>query len=74
MLDKESSWYVIIVMPMGKWCRKCIPIGFRGSTNWASATIEKIYKDVLDKVKLYIDNIRLFHTNWEKHLAMIDQC
>jgi hypothetical protein len=47
---------VIIVMPMGKWHCKRIPMEFLGFTDWAQATMEEIYKGVRDKVELYIDN------------------
>jgi hypothetical protein len=47
-------------------------MGLIGSTDWALATMEEIFKDVLDDVKLYINNIGLLHTKWKDHLAMID--
>jgi hypothetical protein len=72
MLDKELSWYVIIVTPMSKWRRKHVPMGFIGSTDWVQATMEEIYKYVFDKAELFIGNIGLFHTDRDKHLAMID--
>jgi hypothetical protein len=72
MLNYKSCSYVVIVMPIGKWCRKRVPMGFIGSTNWAQAMMEESYKDVLDEVELYIDGIRLFHTDWSKHAAMIE--
>jgi hypothetical protein len=72
MLDEESSWYAIIVTPMGKWRRIRVPMGFLGSTDWAQATMEEIYQDVLNDVELYIDDIGIFDTDWSKHIAMID--
>jgi hypothetical protein len=72
MLDEESSWYVIIVTPMGKWHRIRVPMGFLGSTDWAQATMEEIFQDVLDDVELYINDIGIFDTDWSKHIAMID--
>jgi hypothetical protein len=72
MLNKESSSYAMIVMAMGKWCRKHVPMGFLGSTDWMQVTTEEIYKDVLNEVKLYINAIRLFHTDWTKHMTMMD--
>jgi hypothetical protein len=60
-------------MPMGKWHPKwCIPMGFLGSTDWVQATMNKIYKEVLDKINIYLNKIGLFHTNWNKHIAMIN--
>jgi hypothetical protein len=47
-------------------------MGFIGSTDWAQATMEEIFEEVLNEVELYIDDIGLFHTNWNKHVAMID--
>jgi hypothetical protein len=73
MLDNESSSYGVIITPMGnKWQRRRVPMGFIGSTHWAQATMEAIFKEVLDKVELYIDNIGLFHAEWDKHVTMID--
>jgi hypothetical protein len=73
MLTEEASWYVVVVVtPMGKWRRIRVPMGFLGSTNWAQATMEEIFQDVLDEVELYIDDIGLFHSDWSKHIAMID--
>jgi hypothetical protein len=40
-------------------------MGLIGSTDWALATMEEIFKDVLDDVKLYINNIGLLHTKWK---------
>jgi hypothetical protein len=62
MLDGESASYVVIVTPMGKWCRTRVPMGFIRSTDWAQAMMEEIFKDVLDDVELYIGNKGFFHT------------
>jgi hypothetical protein len=68
LLDEESSWYIVIVTPCGKWCHKRVPMGFLGSTDWAQTTMEEIFQDILHDVKVYSDDIGIFDTTWTKHI------
>jgi hypothetical protein len=72
MLDDKSANYVIIVTPFGKWRRVRVPMGFLGSTDWAQATMEEIFQDVIQDVECYINDIGIFDTDWDSHIKMID--
>jgi hypothetical protein len=72
MLDDKSTNYVIIVTPFGKWRCIHVPMGFLGSTDWAQATMEDIFQDMIQDVKCYINDIGIFDNEWDEHISKID--
>jgi hypothetical protein len=47
-------------------------MGSLGSTNWAQATMEDVFQDVIQDVELYIDDIGIFDTDWDNHIKTIN--
>ena len=72
-LDEESSWYCVLVTPFGKYRRKVLPMGLANSPDWAQATMEEIFRDMLHKVEVYLDDVGIFDNTWEEHLHTVEQ-
>lgn len=72
-LDEQSSWYCVLVTPFGKYRRKVLPMGLANSPDWAQATMEEIFKDMLHKVEVYLDDVGIFDNTWEEHLQTVAQ-
>jgi hypothetical protein len=66
-LDEESKDLTTIVMPIGKYSYKVLPMGLKCSSDFAQETMEDIFRNINDK-ELYINNIGAFSPNWEHHL------
>lgn len=73
-LDEESSWYCILVTPFGKYRRTVLPMGLANSPDWAQATMEEIFSDMLHQVEVYLDDVGIFGTTtWEEHLQTVEK-
>ena len=72
-LDEESSWYCVLVTPFGKYRRKVLPMGLANSPDWAQATMEEIFRDMLHKVEVYLDDVGIFDNTWEEHLQTVEK-
>lgn len=73
LLDEESSWYCVLVTPFGKYRRKVLPMGLSNSPDWAQATMEEIFHDMLHEIEVYLDDIAIFSDTWEQHIAMVNK-
>jgi transposase InsO family protein len=73
MLDEESSWYCVLVTPFGKYRRKVLPMGLSNSPDWAQATMEEIFHDMLHEIEVYLDDIAIFSETWEDHIAVLNK-
>lgn len=72
-LDEASSWYCVLVTPFGKYRRLVLLMGLANSPDWAQATMEELFQDMLQDLEIYLDDIGLFHTDWETHLRVLDK-
>ncbi len=67
-LNDESSWYCVLVTIFWKYCRKVLPIGLADSPDWARATMEALFSDMLHDLEIYLNDIGVFHMKWENNL------
>lgn len=51
-LDKESSWYCILVTPFCKYRCNIPPMGLANSPKWTQATMEELFYDILHNVEI----------------------
>ena len=67
-LDEESSKMCVIVTPMGMYRRTRVPMGALPSADWAQATMNEIFDDMLDEIEVYFDDILRDDVDWDTHL------
>ena len=72
-LDEASSWYCVLVTPFGKFRRTVLPMGLANSPDWAQATMEEIFHDMLPEIECYLDDIAIFSDTWEHHISTINK-
>ena len=69
-LDDKSSELCTIVTPFGKYRYTSLPMGVCQSSDFAQATMEEVLRDI-PNVTVYIDDIKITHSNWEDHLQCL---
>lgn len=72
VLDEESTWLCVFVTPFGKYRYLRLPMGLNQSPDWAQATMEKIFQDMMDEIEIYIDDIGVFDTDFDEHLRKLE--
>ena len=63
----DSTWLCVIVTPFGKYRYLRLPMGLVNSPAWAQAAMEELFKDMLNEIEIYINDVGLFHDNWKDH-------
>ena len=48
-------------------------MGLANSPDWAQATMEELFQDMRQDLEIYLDDIGIFHSDWEAHLHMLDK-
>ena len=71
-LDEESRKLCTIVTPFGAYCYNRVPMGLKISPGFAQARMEEVLRG-LDSVECYIDDIGVFNTSWDQHLAVLGE-
>jgi len=72
-LDEESKDVTTIVTPFGKYRYNVLPMGLKCSPDFAQETMENIFRDLQDEVKVYIDDIGAFSDNWKSHMVLLEK-
>ena len=72
-LDEESTWKCVIVTPFGKFRYLRLPMGLINSPAWAQGQMMLIFKDLLNDVEIYIDDVGIFSKDWLTHLTTVDR-
>ena len=57
--------------PFGKYCYTGLPMGVCQSSDFAQATMEDIFRDMLHEMTIYIDDIKITHKTWEDHITCL---
>lgn len=75
-LDKASQELCTIVTPFGKYHYNVLPMGVCQSPDWSQATMEEIFRDLIDShgVVVYIDDIKITSTDWKHHMWLVQEC
>jgi hypothetical protein len=60
----------MITTPFGKFKYNRLPMGLKGSPDFAQEVIENIFSDVED-AGVYVDDIGAFSNSWEEHMALL---
>jgi hypothetical protein len=68
VLDDESSWLCVFVTIFGKYCCLRLPMGLNQSPDWAQATMERGFWDMLDEIECYLDNMSVYDLHWSNHV------
>ncbi|KAL7549968.1 hypothetical protein ACHAWF_013220 [Thalassiosira exigua] len=71
-LDGESKKLCTIVTPFGPYCYNRVPMGLKISPGYAQARMEEILRGI-DEIECYIDDIGIFTTTWEQHVAVLGE-
>ena len=71
-LDKESKKLCTIVTPFGPYCYNRVPMGLKISPGYAQARMEEVLRGI-DEIECYIDDIGVFSSSWEHHLAVLGE-
>lgn len=72
-LDEESTWYCVFFTPFGKYRLMRLAMGCIQSADYAQAAMEEVFRDLLDRVVVYMDDIKFEDLEWSDHLKMIDE-
>ena len=72
-LDAESRYYCVFITPFGKYFLNTLAMGCVQSGDYAQAAMEETLRDILDRVMVYMDDIKYEDLTWEKHLQMTDK-
>ena len=70
-LDEESKDLCTIVTPFGKFKYNWLPMGLKGSPDFAQEVMENILCDI-ENTDCYINDVGWFSENWAKHVALLD--
>ena len=70
-LDAESQKLCVISTPFGLYKYKRLPMGIKQSSDIAQEMMENLFCE-LDKVKIYIDDVDCFLSNFEAHNQTLD--
>ena len=70
-LDEESSWLCVIVAPFGKCRCLRLPMGICNSPDFAQEIVEDIFKDMLQEIEIFIDDIGIFDDDLETHMTKV---
>jgi hypothetical protein len=73
VLDKESSWLCVFITIFGKYCCLRLPMGLNQSPDWAQASMEQVFWDMLHELDCYLDDMSLFDLLWNLHVPKLDQ-
>ncbi len=71
-LYEESTWLCVFVTPFAKYRYLRLLMGLCRSPDWAQATTEMIFKDLLPDIEIYIDDIGRFDAGWQQYLKKLD--
>ena len=69
-LDEESRWYCVFITPFGKYFLNTLAMGLVQSGDYAQAAMEETLRDLLDRVDVYMDDIKYQDMEWKSHLQM----
>ena len=72
-LDEESRWYCVFITPFGKYILNTLAMGLVQSADFAQAAMEETLADILDKVSVYMDDIKFQDMEWKDHMEVTDQ-
>ena len=72
-LDEESKWYCVFITPFGKYFLNTLAMGLVQSADYAQAAMEETLRDLLERVSVYMDDIKYQDMSWKDHLQMTDQ-
>ena len=70
-LTEESSWLCVIVTPFGKYRYLRLPMGICNSPDFAQEIMEDIFKDMLQDIEIYIDDIGIFDDDFDEHMSKV---
>ncbi len=68
-LDEKLKDVCTIATPFVKFKYNRLPMGLKCSPDFDPEVMENIFRDVED-AEVYIDDIGLFSTSWEEHMAL----
>jgi hypothetical protein len=72
-LDEESKDVTTIVTPFGKYRYNVLPMGLKCSPDFAQEMMENIFRNLQDKVEVYIDDIGAFSDDWKSHMILLEK-
>ena len=72
-LDHESSKLCVILTPFGMYQRTRLPMGCKPSADIAQGVMNEIFDDLLQEIKVYIDDILICHTDWNRHIEVVTE-
>ena len=72
-LDEESSWYCVFITPFGKYRLTRLAMGCVQSGDFAQAGMEEVFRDILSRVMVYMDDLQYHDLQWKDHIAMTDE-
>ena len=72
-LYKESSLMCVLVTPFGKYQRTRVLMGLKPSADWAQATMEEVFNDILHLIECFFDDIGIFSNDWDQHITLVSQ-
>eukprot|EP00977_Amphora_coffeiformis_P009356 scaffold2144_cov98-Amphora_coffeaeformis.AAC.1 len=70
-LDDESKGLCTIATPFGLYRYNRLPMGVHTSPDIAQEIMERIFRDLMHKIEIYIDDMALFSDTWEDHLQLL---
>ncbi len=73
LLDEASQELCTIVTPFGKYHYCACPMGVNQSPDFAQATMEEVFHDLLDRITVYIDDIKITSNSWDEHIALVQE-
>ncbi|GAX16309.1 hypothetical protein FisN_35Hu008 [Fistulifera solaris] len=71
-LDEASKDLCVITTPFGNYRYNRLPMGVSQAPDIAQEVMETLFR-ALDEVNCYIDDVGVFSSSWEDHLASLDK-
>ena len=73
VLDDESSWLWVFITIFRKCHCLRLPMGLSQSPDWAQATMEQVFWDMLHELECYLDDMSIFDLLWGTHIPKLDK-
>ena len=71
-LDKESKELCTVVTPFGKYKYNRLAMDLKCAPDLTQEVMKNALRDI-ENTEVYIDEIGVFFTNWEKHINLLDR-